>query len=78
MKKIDLTETKLFHLHRIFKNRGQERGSSKPHEPPLDPPLPEYISVHVLLNLLNTLRKKDKLRCFTGVILHFRIQEQEC
>ena len=29
-----LIETKLFHFHRIFKNRGQGGGSSEPHEPP--------------------------------------------
>ena len=31
-----LTESKLFHFHRIFKKRG---GLSKPPEPPLDLPL---------------------------------------
>ena len=39
MKQFGLTETKLFHFHRIFKNGGQGGGSSKPPEPPLDLPL---------------------------------------
>ena len=42
MKLFGLTETKLFHFHRIFKNGtggGGEVGSSEPPEPPLDPPL---------------------------------------
>ena len=39
MKYFGLTETKLFHFHRIFKNGGWGGGSSEPHEPPLDPPL---------------------------------------
>ena len=33
---LNITETKLFHFHRIFKNRDREWGSR---EPPLDPPL---------------------------------------
>ena len=36
MKKIGLTETNLFHFHRIFKNGGQGVGSSEPPESPLD------------------------------------------
>ena len=49
MKSFGVTETKLFHFHRIFKNgggvgegagRGFDRvGLSKPPEPHLDPPL---------------------------------------
>ena len=41
------TETKLFHIHRIFKNGGWEGSSSKPPEPPLDPPmlLPEKTNI---------------------------------
>ena len=39
MKKFGLTETKLFHFHRIFKNGGQGGGPSERPEPPLDPPL---------------------------------------
>ena len=42
MKQFGLTETKLFHFHRIFKNGGGEWGSSEPFEPPLDPPLYYY------------------------------------
>ena len=34
-----LTETKLFHFHRIFKNVWWGGGPSKPLTPPLDPPL---------------------------------------
>ena len=33
------TETKLFHFHRIFKNRGWGGGLNEPPEPPLDSPL---------------------------------------
>ena len=39
MKQFGLTETKLFHFHRIFKIGEEEWGSSEPPEPPLDPPL---------------------------------------
>ena len=39
MKSFGLTESKLFHFHRIFKNVGQGGGSSQPHESPMDPPL---------------------------------------
>ena len=39
MKKNGLTETKLFHFHRVFKNGDEEGGSIEPPEPPLDPPL---------------------------------------
>ena len=38
-KKNGLTETKLFHFHRIFKYGGHRGGSLEPPEPPLDPPL---------------------------------------
>ena len=41
-KEFGLTETKLFHFHRIFKNG--ERGSS---EPPLDPPLLWIVTIDV-------------------------------
>ena len=39
MKSFGRTETKLFHVHRIFKNGGgedREVGSLEPPEPPLD------------------------------------------
>ena len=36
---IGLTETKLFHFHSIFKNRGQGGVLVNPPEPPLDLPL---------------------------------------
>ena len=39
MRYFGLTEAKLFHLHRIFKNGGRGRGFERPPEPPLDPPL---------------------------------------
>ena len=40
MKLFGLSETKLFHFHRIFENGGGGGGGSKePHEPPLDTPL---------------------------------------
>ena len=41
MKSFGVTETKLFHFHRIFKNGGglDRVGLSKPPEPHLDPPL---------------------------------------
>ena len=38
-KKNGLTETKLFHFHRVLKNGDEEGGSIEPPEPPLDPPL---------------------------------------
>ena len=47
MKQFGLTESKLFHSHRIFKNGGGG-GLSKPSEPPLDPPLRRiYENMHV-------------------------------
>ena len=39
MKYFGLTETKLFHFYKIYKNGGQRGGSCEYHEPPLDPPL---------------------------------------
>ena len=44
-KEFGLIETKLFHFHRIFENKGYlktgggEGGSSEPPDTPLDPPL---------------------------------------
>ena len=34
MKQFGLTETKIFHFHRIFKNEGGELGSSEPPRTP--------------------------------------------
>ena len=48
-------ETKLFHFHRIFKNRGQEGGSIEPPEPPLDPPLLGLASISVVTMILISL-----------------------
>ena len=39
MKWLGLTETKLFHFYRIFKDGVWVEGSSEPTEPPLYPPL---------------------------------------
>ena len=42
---LNITETKLFHFHGIFKNGGQRGGSDEPPEPPLDPPLSNQLGL---------------------------------
>ena len=53
MKYLGLTESKLFHFHRKFKNRGgegggEQGGSNETPEHPLDPPLAYAISTEIL------------------------------
>ena len=46
---LNITETKLFHFQRIFKNGGRGGGSSEPREPPLDPPLTFYLHIQITI-----------------------------
>ena len=49
MKLFGLTETKLFHFHRVFKSWGRGGGLSEPAEPPQDPPLDKYMYQNLML-----------------------------
>ena len=56
MKQFGLTDTKLFHFHRIFKTGGREGGSSEPLQHPLDPPLDQCVLPSTLMGSINDLK----------------------
>ena len=41
-----ITETRTFHLDRVFKNGGGDGSSSEPHAPSLDPPMSRLLGFH--------------------------------